>query len=134
MARPTHPADYRVSLLLAALFAVAVWWGLGLPYSITVWLLDERQLRWTLICYAWEVPTAGLLGPMLVPQMWWRDVMRRWDRVFATAGRIDADEARDVEARILDYPVRVGWVLLATSFIGYAVGAAQLYVFAQLPV
>jgi signal transduction histidine kinase len=123
-----------MSLVLAALVAVAVWWGLGLPYSVVAWLLDERQLTWTLICYAWEVPAAGLLGPLLVPQLWWRDVMRRWDRVFASADRPDLAEAAIVEGRILDYPVRVGWVLLATSLIGYGIGALQLRIFAQLPI
>ncbi|HXJ35820.1 MAG TPA: ATP-binding protein [Candidatus Eisenbacteria bacterium] len=129
----THPADYRPSLLFAAVVAMAVWWGLGLPYSITAWLLDAQQLKWTLICYAWEVPVAGLLGPVLVPQIWWRDVMRRWDRVFATPGQVDAVEAGIVEGKILNYPFRVGWVLLVTSLVGYAVGALQLYLFAQLP-
>jgi signal transduction histidine kinase len=132
--RRLHPVHFRGPILIAALVAVAVWWGLGLPYSMAAWLLDDRQLSWTLICYAWEVPTAGLLGPVLVPQIWWRDVARRWDRVFATPDRVDATEAREVEARILDYPIRVGWVLLVTSLVGYAVGAAQLHVFAQLPV
>jgi two-component system NarL family sensor kinase len=132
--RPAHPADYRASILLAALVAVAVWWGLGLPYSLTTWLLDGEQVRWTLICYAWEVPAAGLLGPVVVPQIWWRDVMRRWDRVFAVPGRVDAIEAGAVEAMILDYPIRVGWVLLATSLVGYGVGAIQLWVFAALPI
>jgi signal transduction histidine kinase len=134
MASRSHPAEYRVSLLLAALVAVAVWWGLGLPYSVAAWLLDERQLRWTLVCYAWEVPAAGLLGPVLVPQIWWRDVMRRWDRVFARGDDVDLVEAGILESRILDYPLRVGWVLLVTSTVGYGVGAIQLYVFADLPV
>jgi signal transduction histidine kinase len=133
-ARRRHPLDYRVSILLAALVAVAVWWGLGLPYSLSAWLLDDQQLKWTLICYAWEVPAAGLLGPVLVPQLWWRNVARRWDRVFATPGRIDAAEADLVEGTLLDYPIRVGWVLLITSLVGYGVGALQLWVFAQLPV
>jgi two-component system NarL family sensor kinase len=133
-ARTPHPLDYRVPILLAALVAVVVWWGLGLPYSLTAWLLDDQQLKWTLICYAWEVPAAGLLGPVLVPQIWWRDVVRHWDRVFATPGRVDAAEADIVEGQILDYPIRVGWVLLVTSLVGYGVGAIQLWAFAQLPV
>jgi signal transduction histidine kinase len=128
-----HPVQYRARILLAALVAVAVWWGLGLPYSLAAWLLDEQQLKWTLICYAWEVPAAGLLGPVLVSQIWWRDVIRRWDRVFVTPGRIDSGEAAVVEGRILDYPIRMGGVLLVTSLVGYGVGALQLYMFAQLP-
>ena len=134
MPRRSHPAEYRVSILLAALVAVAVWWGLGLPYSLGAWLLDEQQLKWTLICYAWEVPAAGLLGPVLIPQIWWSDVVRRWDRVFATPERIDPVEASIVEGKILDYPLRVGWVLFVTSIVGYGVGAVQLYYFAELPI
>ena len=127
-----HPAAYRTSILLAALVAVGIWWGLGLPYSIATWLLDERQLSWTLFCYAWEVPAAGLLGPVLVPQIWWRRIERRWNSVFA-ADPVDPDAVGTVEALILDYPLRVAWVFLASSVLGYAVGAVQLAVFAQLP-
>jgi two-component system NarL family sensor kinase len=133
MARRSHPAEYRVSILLAALVAVVVWWGLGLPYSLGAWLLDEQQLKWTLICYAWEVPAAGLLGPVLVPQIWWGSVIRHWDRVFATPERVDPVEASIVEGKILDYPLRVGWVLFVASIVGYGVGALQLHVFAELP-
>jgi hypothetical protein len=79
------------------------------------------------------VPAAGLLGPVLVPQIWWRDVMRRWDRVFAS-GEGDLVEAGILEGRLLDYPLRVGWVLLIASLVGYGVGAIQLYAFADLPV
>jgi hypothetical protein len=131
--RRPHPADYRGRLLLAALVAVAVWWGLGLPYSLAAWLLDTKQLRWTLFCYAWEVPVAGFLGPLLVPQIWWRNVTRRWNRVFATPEAPDLEEAAVLEGKILDYPMRVGRVLLITSVVGYAVGAIQLYAFAQMP-
>jgi len=57
--------------------ALLTWWGFGLPYSMLAWLLDERQMRWTLICYAWEVPTAGFFGPVLFPQLWWRRIEHR---------------------------------------------------------
>lgn len=130
----SHPRHYRIPILLAALVAVAVWWGLGLPYSLAAWLLDERQLKWTLICYAWEVPAAGLLGPVLVSQIWWRDVIRRWDRVIGAPGVPDAVETAVIEGKILDYPVRVAWVLLITSLVGYGIGAIQLQAFADLPV
>jgi hypothetical protein len=48
MSRAIHPAAYRRSILIAALVAMLTWWGFGLPYSMLAWLLDERQLRWTL--------------------------------------------------------------------------------------
>jgi signal transduction histidine kinase len=128
-----HPSRYRWSILTAALVAIAVWWGLGLPYSLSVWLLDAQQLKWTLICYAWEVPVAGFLGPVLFPQLWWREVERRWDRVFADPARVDPVEAAALEGAILDYPIRAAWVLIVTTLVGYGVGAVQLHFFAQLP-
>ena len=75
----SHPAEYRWLIVAAALVAMATWWGLGLPYSWYAWLLDAEQQRWVLICYAWEVPAAGGLGPLLVPQIWLRRIERRWN-------------------------------------------------------
>jgi signal transduction histidine kinase len=129
----SHPAQYRWLILAAALVAMATWWGLGLPYSLYAWVLDAEQLRWVLLCYAWEVPVAGGLGPLLVPQIWLRGIERRWDRVFGGPGPADPAEAAALERQILDYPRRVGWVLLITSLAGYALGALQLRLFAETP-
>jgi signal transduction histidine kinase len=129
----SHPAQYRWLILAAALVAMATWWGLGLPYSLYAWLLDDRQHLWVLICYAWEVPVAGGLGPLLVPQIWLRRIERRWDEVFRDPERVDVAGAAALERAILDYPRRVGWVLVFTSLAGYAVGALQLRLFAELP-
>ncbi len=130
----SHPAQYRWLILAAALVAMATWWGLGLPYSLYAWLLDSQQKFWVLVCYAWEVPVAGGLGPLLVPQIWLRRVERRWNRVFHDPERVDPTEAAALERMILDYPRRVAWVLLFTSLAGYAVGALQLRIFAELSV
>lgn len=131
----SHPAEYRWLILAAALVAMATWWGIGLPYSLYAWLLDAEQIRWVLICYAWEVPVAGGLGPLLVPQLWLRSIERRWDRVFAGGEEpVDIGEAAALERAILDYPRRVAWVLLFTSLAGYAIGALQLRLFAETPV
>jgi signal transduction histidine kinase len=130
----SHPAQFRWLILAAALVAMATWWGLGLPYSLYAWLLDSQQQLWVLICYGWEVPVAGGLGPLLVPQIWLRGIERRWDQVFQDPERVDPAEAAALERMILDYPRRVAWVLLFTSLIGYAVGALQLRIFAELSV
>src|SRR4030095_4408683 len=129
-----HPAQFRWLILAAALVAMATWWGLGLPYSLYAWLLDDRQHLWVLICYGWEVPVAGGLGPLLVPQIWLRRIERRWNEVFRDPENVDPNEAAGLERRILDYPRRVAWVLLLTSLAGYALGALQLRIFAELPV
>jgi signal transduction histidine kinase len=129
----SHPAQYRWLIVAAALVAMATWWGLGLPYSWYAWLLDAQQQRWVLICYAWEVPVAGGLGPLLVPQIWLRRIERRWNEVFRDPERVDPAAAAALERSILDYPRRVAWVLLFASLAGYAVGAYQLRVFAELP-
>ncbi len=129
-----HPADFRLVIIATAVVAMATWWGLGLPYSLFAWLLDSQQLRWVLICYLWEVPVAGVLGPLLFPLYWFRAIERRWDRVFADPHAIDAADVADLEATILDFPLRVAKVFVITTLIGYGVGALQLRLFAQLPV
>src|SRR5262245_57102862 len=129
-----HPRGFRRSILATALVAMATWWGLGLPYSLFGWLLDPRQLRWVLVCYAWEVPVAGLLGPVAFPLLWFRDIERRWDATFRADGPVDPAAAAALEGTILDFPVRVAWVFLITSLVGYGVGAIQVGLFAQTPV
>ncbi len=134
-ARPAtmpDPARYRWSIRVAPLVAMGTWWGLGLPYSLYAWLLDERQLHWVLFCYGWEVPACGFLGPFLFPLLWFRGIERRWERVFG-GEHVDVDAARMLERTILDYPMRVAAVLFVTSLVGYGVGALQVRVFAQLP-
>jgi two-component system, NarL family, sensor kinase len=126
------PARYRWSIRVAPLVAMGTWWGLGLPYSLYAWLLDEQQFHWVLICYGWEVPVCGFVGPFLFPVLWFRDIERRWNRVFG-GERVDVDAAMALERTILDYPMRVAAVLLITSLVGYGVGALQLRLFAQLP-
>jgi signal transduction histidine kinase len=128
-----HPAHLRRSILAAGLVAIATWWGLGLPYSLYTWLLDPRQLRWVLFCYAWEVPAAGLLGPVLFPLIWFRTIERRWDQVFSRSSPEPAEIA-DLEAILLDFPLRVAKVFLITTIVGYGVGALQVRLAAQLPV
>ena len=127
-----RPERYRWAIGAAALVAMGTWWGLGLPYSLYGWNLDAKQLRWVLICYGWEVPACGLLGPLLFPLLWFRSIERRWHRVFAD-DRVDDAEAIALERTLLDYPVRVAVVLLITSLVGYGVGALQLRLFAELP-
>lgn len=127
-----HPAQFRRVILAVGLVAMATWWLLGMPYSIFAWLLDERQLRWVFICYAWEVPVTALLMPVLFPMLWLRELTERWDRAFA-GGTPDASDVATLERIVLDYPIRVGGILLLASLIGYGVGALQLRIFAQLP-
>src|SRR2546427_13052440 len=120
---PHHPREYRRSILATALVAMVTWWGLGLPYSLFGWLLDPHQLHWVLICYAWEVPVAGALGPVLFPLLWFRDIERRWDVIFAEPGRVDPQAAAALERAMLDFPIRVSGVFVLTSIVGYGVGA-----------
>src|SRR6185295_16251310 len=109
------------------------WWGLGLPYSLYSWLLDGVQFHWVLVCYAWEVPAAGGLGPVLFGFRFFRDVERRWDDTFRDPTRIDVAAAAGLERAILDFPVKLSWVLLLASLVGYGVGALQLRLLAATP-
>jgi hypothetical protein len=78
------------------------------------------------------VPAAGLLGPVLVPQIWWRDVIRRWDRVFADPHHVDVVEGGSGRPAAR-HPSRRARPA-DRSLVGYGVGAAQLWAFADLPV
>ena len=129
----SHPRDFRRSVLGTALVAMATWWGFGLPYSLFSWLLDPMQLRWVLICYAWEVPAAGCLGPVLFPLLWFRAIERHWDHTFRDPGAVDPAEAAALEREILDFPLWVGFVFVVTSLAGYGAGAVQVRLFSQLP-
>src|SRR5438552_2296606 len=131
---PLHPRQYRRSVLATALVAMLTWSVVGLPYSLFSWSLDPVQLGWVLFCYAWEVPVAGALGPVLFPLLWFRNIERRWDRVFGAPGGIDPAEAAVLERSILDFPIRVASVMVLTSVVGYGIGALQLRVLAQTPV
>jgi len=133
MANEPHPRQFRRSILKIAVVAMATWWGLGLPYSLFGWLLDPTQLRWVLICYAWEVPFCGLVGPLLFPFLWWRRIEARWDETVRSGEEIDPARAAALERVLLDFPVRVGGIILLTSLLGYAVGGLQVRVFAQTP-
>ncbi len=126
--------QYRRPIVVVAFLAMATWWGIGLPYSLFAWLLDARQRAWTLFCYLWEVPFFGLIGLVLIPQLLWRAIERRWVALDDTP-ESDAHTAMlALERRILDYPIQVAAVLLGTSLIGYGLGALQIRWFAQLPI
>jgi two-component system NarL family sensor kinase len=129
-----HPNEYRRPIVVVALLAMATWWGIGLPYSLFAWLLDSKQRAWTLYCYFWEVPFFGLIGLVLFPQMLWRDIERRWTALEATPPAEAASAMLALERKILDYPIRVAFVLLIASLIGYGLGALQIRWFAELPI
>src|SRR5947208_2218916 len=123
-----HPRQYRRSVVATALVSMLTWSIVGLPYSLFSWSLDPVQLGWVLFCYAWEVPIAGALGPVLVPLLWFRGIERRWDRVFGAPDRIDPAEAAVLERSTLAFPIRARGVMVITSVVGYGVGALQVRV------
>jgi signal transduction histidine kinase/CheY-like chemotaxis protein len=98
------------------------WWVIGVPFSRLWWLVNASQLRWILICYAWEVPAVGWTGAVLVPVLAFRRLQRRLE-----AG--DPGVARDL-AR---FPLRVALLVIATSSVGYLLGALQIDYFTHLP-
>ena len=54
--------------------SILCWWGLGIPFSRLWWLVNEKQLNWIFICYAWEVPVLGWTGAVLVPWLLWQQL------------------------------------------------------------
>ncbi|MGE0352517.1 MAG: ATP-binding protein [Gemmatimonadales bacterium] len=111
----------RLALQLWVL-SIVCWWGLGMPFSRLWWLVNERQLHWIFFCYAWEVPIIGWTGAVFLPYLVWRRLSGRF-----LAGDPDAFRALTV------YPAQVALLVLATSSLGYLLGAVQINIFAHLP-
>jgi len=104
------------------LLSVGFWWALGIPFSAAWWLLNELQLRWVLICYAWEVPVIGWGGAVVIPWLLWRRLSRR-----IAAGDPGA------EAALARFPRTVAWSIFLTGCVGYSLGAIQIALITGLP-
>jgi signal transduction histidine kinase/CheY-like chemotaxis protein len=106
----------RVRRLAVRLFVLssACWWGAGLAFSNLWWLTNSHQLAWIRFCYAWEVPVVGWTGVVLLPMLRWR----------AINGSVRA---------LSRFPRFVATCAIATSTLGYAIGALQLIAFAHIP-
>jgi signal transduction histidine kinase len=104
------------------LLSVGFWWALGIPFSAAWWLLNDLQLRWVLICYAWEVPVIGWGGAVLVPWLIWRRVSSR-----VAAGDQGAERA------LARFPRTVAWSIFITGCVGYSLGAIQIAIITRLP-
>jgi signal transduction histidine kinase len=119
---PSAPASAVAGRLGLKLWLTSIlcWWVLGIEFSRLWWLVNEKQLSWILFCYAWEVPLLGWTGAVLVP----------WLRLRWIAARLP--DARAVRA-LARFPLFVFWAVLATSTVGYVVGALLVSHFAALP-
>jgi signal transduction histidine kinase/ActR/RegA family two-component response regulator len=104
------------------LVSMLCWWVVGITFSRLWWLVNADQQRWIMFCYAWEVPAVGWTGAVLLPWRLFRGLERRLaagdDNVFRAMAR---------------YPLRVALLVLATSSVGYLLGAFQIDYFARLP-
>src|SRR5712692_8727494 len=119
--RSIDAAGRRLALQLWAC-SILCWWGLGIPFSRLWWLVNEKQLHWIFICYAWEVPAVGWTGAVLVPWLLWRRLTRNLDSATPETLR-----------RLARFPARVGALVLGTSTVGYCLGALQVRQLAGLP-
>jgi len=104
------------------LTSMLCWWVIGISFSRLWWLVNASQLRWILFCYAWEVPAVGWTGAVLLPFLGFRRLQRRLEAGDPCVGR---DLAR--------YPMRAALLVIATSSVGYLLGAIQVDHFAHLP-
>ena len=114
-------ASRRLTLQLW-LASMLCWWVIGIPFSRLWWLVNEQQLRWILFCYAWQVPAIGWTGAVLLPYLLLRRLRRRLDQA-------DPGLAADLSR----YPGQVAFLVLATSTVGYLLGAIQIDILADLP-
>lgn len=117
--RLTPGASLALQLWLTSMLC---WWVIGVPLSRLWWLVTASQLRWILICYAWEVPALGWSGAVLLPFLGFRRLQRRLEAGDPTVGR---DLTR--------FPLRVALLVIGTSSLGYLLGAIQLDYFTHLP-
>src|SRR5712692_7492254 len=119
--RSIDAAGRRLALQLWAC-SILCWWGLGIPFSRLWWLVNEKQLHWIFICYAWEVPVGGWTGAVLVPWLLWRRLTRNLDSATPETLR-----------RLARFPARVAALVLGTSTVDYCLGALQVRQLAGLP-
>jgi signal transduction histidine kinase/ActR/RegA family two-component response regulator len=98
------------------------WWGCGIAFSGLWWLTNSHQLAWIVFCYAWEVPVVGWTGVVALPLLRWRAIARA----------LVAEDPRSVRA-LARYPRFVATCAIATSTVGYTIGALQLIAFAHTP-
>ncbi len=111
----------RLTLRLFGL-SIICWWVVGFTFSALWWLTNAYQLAWIIFCYAWEVPLVGWTGVVLIPWLRWRAIGRA----------LSANDPRSVR-QLSRYPQFLGTCAIATSSVGYAIGAVQLIVFAHMP-
>ena len=104
------------------LTSILCWWVVGVEFSRLWWLVNEQQLSWILFCYAWEVPALGWTGAVLLP----------WLRLRRIVARLP-DGRPEVVRRLAQFPLFVFRIVLATSILGYGLGALQIRYFAALP-
>ncbi|MGB7211997.1 MAG: hybrid sensor histidine kinase/response regulator [Gemmatimonadales bacterium] len=121
MRTPLDSLGRRLALRLW-LTSTLCWWVVGIAFSAVWWRVNADQLRWVVICYAWEVPVVGWLGVVLGTWLLWRRMAWRHESGHSGA-------SRDIAL----LPRRAGLLALTVSSGGYALGAIQLRLFAALP-
>lgn len=104
------------------------YWGPFAPvHSIISLHLSDLQLRWIAFVYIWEVVLVGaaVLYAVLL-------VTRFGDRFLK--GQLEKTHSPErMHAHIATIPLRAGVVFTIVVLLGYVIGSAQLFSFAQLP-
>jgi len=118
---PAASAPRRLAFRLW-IASILCWWVIGVQFSELWWLVNAAQLGWIRFCYAWEVPVIGWTGAVALPYLILRRLLRRLAEGDPSAGR---DLAR--------FPARVAAIVVATSSLGYLLGALLVGHFAYLP-
>jgi signal transduction histidine kinase len=126
MLRDIEKKFVLIQLILLGVFA----WGVGFVYALSTPLFNSVQVRWALVCFAWE----GLA--FAVPLTIFRPIFRPIQRYVS---QLEAGDALSPEhiaryhRKVLAYPFHVSLVVLSASIVAYTLGAAQLRYFARLP-
>ncbi|HEY3997724.1 MAG TPA: SpoIIE family protein phosphatase [Candidatus Xenobia bacterium] len=107
---------------------MAVYWGLGLPFSLRYLNYDAAQKNWIWATYLWEVPVLGLvfaIWPM------WVGLAPVVSFLKTSGGR--PAEAGQIRSLALALPLRLPPLVLGASLLGFGLGSLQLRAWADVP-
>lgn len=117
----------------------AVYWGIGLPFTLLFLNYDAPQRTWLILPYVWEVPILGFVFVGLPAWYGLRPVTAFFRKVegitdaYSTRAAALCKEALHVRLIALTLPLRLPLYILAGSFLGYCLGTVQAMGFAGLP-
>ncbi len=126
MAREIERKIALIQLVLLGLFV----FGLVFLCLRASSLFNPVQLRWTMLCFGWEVLVFAI--PLIVFRPTFQP-LRPYVRRMEAGEVLSAEEAAAFQSKVLARPFKVSLLVFFTSVGAYVLGAAQVRYFARLP-